>query len=196
MPLRRRCSLYSVMLRWVPGVPVGGAEVSSKHSSVDTFNSGQRHYIEADCSTVISALASQETQCCSTSKALMETLLWGIGRWSKTQLVTSCYAKSSKVRIRSNMCRKWKDWCMIIHLSYSYFVHLLKISACVCKQQGIQIVIRDEKYNLGVKKARSWSNYANRILLHSMFISFIIFNVLCSPVGKVVLMRQALNPDR
>lgn len=59
----------------MPGVPVGGEAASREHSSVAKFNSAQRHYIEADCSTVLSALASQATQGSKTVKALKETLL-------------------------------------------------------------------------------------------------------------------------
>lgn len=45
-------------------MPVGGAEVSREHGSVAKFNSGLRPYIQADCSTVLNALASQETLHC------------------------------------------------------------------------------------------------------------------------------------
>lgn len=104
MLIKRKCSLYSVMSRYVPGMLVGGEEASREHSSAAKFNSGQWRYIEADYSAVLSALARQETQGYRTVKALKETLIWMNGGWRGTQLVTSCFTNNSKVYISSNMC--------------------------------------------------------------------------------------------
>lgn len=190
MPLRKRCSLYNVMSWCVSGMPVGGVEALSEHNSVDTFNSGQRRYIEPDCSTVISALANSGDTVLQHFKDTDGDPF--MGNWEMEQN-PECHKLLCKELQGAHKVQHVYEMEKWVYDHPSVIRSLCVGSQPVCANNKDPFNNGGEKYNLIVKNAKSWSNYANRILLLSLFISFIISNVSRSPVGRVVLMRQALT---